>query len=286
MSSFYITVAEISIWPDCRDFAKQCAPSIMILFTLIFPRALFTEHIRWILFCGAILYGCHLRSCDRQVHHYISVVGFHSESGPCLVAAAAVTVNDARYLRESYTLTAKQFSFRDYQFYCSLFHRNNRFKLQRVMVVFVAVSPAVLCLQHGRTAGDASGSSKVVLNSSGLLHRNLFHLFSRPNASAMSYLTAVRIVPCVMEKDRLRLNSRPHEFVTVWFDPWVPILEEQVPIWWSHGTRLDGRIVGIAFLSTLTDGCRWPFPCPQSDQCSRRASLGRLGKSRGQLFFW
>ncbi|KRX36695.1 hypothetical protein T05_7871 [Trichinella murrelli] len=210
----------------------------------------------------------------------------------------AVTVNDARYLRESYTLTAKQFSFcgfgPEHELGCH--------------IQFVA--PAVLCLQHGRTAGGASGSSKVVLNSAGLLHRNLFHLFSRLNASAMSYLTAVRIVPCVMEKDRLRLNSRPHEFVTVWFDPWVlhawksssdlfselkwsqhskslvSSFIEQVPIWWSHGTRLDGIIVGIAFLSTLTNGCRWSFPCPQSDQCSRRASLGRLGKSRGQLFFW
>ncbi|XP_003377382.1 hypothetical protein Tsp_01568 [Trichinella spiralis] len=87
-----------------------------------------------------ILYGCHLRSCDHQVHHYISVVGFHSESGACLVAATAVTVNDTRYLRESYTLAAKQFSFcgfgPEHELGCH--------------IQFVA--PAVLCFQHGRTA--------------------------------------------------------------------------------------------------------------------------------------
>ncbi|KRY37972.1 hypothetical protein T01_14057 [Trichinella spiralis] len=168
MSSFYITVAEISIWPDCRDFAKHSID--------LQPQKIVVDptSAKCKLWCKV-----------------------HNDRNSIL----AVTVNDTRYLRESYTLAAKQFSFcgfgPEHELGCH--------------IQFVA--PAVLCFQHGRTA-------------------------------------------------------------------------EQVPIWWSHGTRHDGGIVEVAFLSTLTNGCWWSFPCPQSDQCSRRASLGRLGKSRGQLFFW
>ncbi|KAL1227784.1 Aspartate carbamoyltransferase [Trichinella spiralis] len=122
---------------------------------------------------------------------------------------SAVTVNDARYLRESYTLAAKQSSFcgfgPEHELGCH--------------IQFVA--PAVLCLQHDE-----------------------HYLFSELKWSQHS-------------------KSLVSSYICLWRrQTWGCVSEYS------------------------TDGCWWSFPCPQSDQCSRRASLGRLGKSRGQLFFW
>ncbi|KRX25690.1 hypothetical protein T07_13193 [Trichinella nelsoni] len=78
MSSFYITVAEISIWPDCRDFAKHSID--------LQPQKIVVD------------------PTSEKCKLWCKV---HNDRNSSL----AVTVNDARYLRESYTLAAKQFSF-------------------------------------------------------------------------------------------------------------------------------------------------------------------------------